>query len=211
MPSIDAAGRSTTGAVARSSVSGYSLFVASTPRKLSTADERRETVLRAAGEVFAERGIHGTPTTAVAAAAGISHAYLFRLYPTKNDLAVALVKRSHERVAQTFRDAAAAARARSGNPLEAMGKAYIDLLQERELLLLQLHSIAAAASVPAIRDATREGFRGLVEVVQQESGAAPDEVQRFFAHGMLLNVLGAMDAPSVDEPWARLLMGEPDC
>ncbi len=184
--------------------------MATAPRKLSTADERRETVLRAAGEVFAERGIHGTPTTAVAAAAGISHAYLFRLYPTKTDLAVALVARTHERIVSTFADAAAAARASGGDVLEAMGEAYVGLLQDRQLLLLQLHSHAAAASVPAIREATRRGFRELVELVQSESGVPAEDVQRFFAQGMLLNILGAMDAPAVDEPWARLLMGE-DC
>jgi AcrR family transcriptional regulator len=184
--------------------------VATTSRKLSTADERRETVLRAAGEVFAERGIHGTPTTAVAAAAGISHAYLFRLYPTKNDLAVALVRRTHDRILATFADAATAARAAGEDVLAAMGAAYIDLLQDRQLLLLQLHSHAAAASVPAIREATREGFQDLVELVRRESGAPAEDVQRFFAQGMLINILGAMDAASIDEPWARLLMGE-DC
>jgi AcrR family transcriptional regulator len=168
--------------------------VATTSRKLSTADERRETVLRAAGEVFAERGIHGTPTTAVAAAAGISHAYLFRLFPTKNDLAVALVRRTHDRIRATFADAASAARTAGTDVLEAMGVAYVDLLQDRQLLLLQLHSHAAAASVPAIREATRSGFQDLVELVQRESGAPAEDVQRFFANGMLINILA---------PWTR--------
>ena len=179
-------------------------------RKLSTADERREDILRAAEEVFAERGIHGTPTAAVAKAAGISHAYLFRIFPTKNDLATALTERCHARVLETMRAAADDARADGEDVLKAMGTAYVELLQDRKLLLLILHSYAAAPSVPEIQTATREGFRRLVELAQRESGAPPEEVQMFFAQGMLINVLGAMNAPTIDEPWARLLMGE-DC
>jgi AcrR family transcriptional regulator len=179
-----------------------------TTRKLSTADHRREAVLHAAARVFAERGIYGTPTAAVAKEAGISQAYLFRLYPTKNELATALVERAHERILRTFAEAAARARAAGRDVFEAMGDAYVELLRDRELLLLQLHAHAAAPSIPEVREATRDGFRRIVDLVQRETGASPEDVQRFIAKGMLLNVLGAVDAPSLDEPWARLLMGE---
>ena len=179
-----------------------------TTRTLSTAEDRREDILRAAEDVFAERGIHGTPTSAVAKAAGISHAYLFRIFPTKVALATALVERCNERILETMRSAAAEARTTEAGVLPAMGAAYIQLLQDRRLLLLLLHSYAAAASMPEIRDATRVGFRRLVEVVERESGAPAEEVQHFFAQGMLINVLASMDAPSVDERWAKLLMGD---
>ena len=48
-----------------------------------TAAERRETVLVAAQAAFAQRGLHGTSTEEIAAAAGISQPYLFRLFGTK--------------------------------------------------------------------------------------------------------------------------------
>jgi AcrR family transcriptional regulator len=185
--------------------------VSAAPRKLSTAEDRREAVLQAAERVFAERGIHGTPTTAVAKEAGISHAYLFRLFPTKNDLAIALVQRCNARIYETFRKAASQARAAGEEVLPAMGMAYVELLQDRELLLLQLHSHAASPSIPAIREAMRDGFRDLVELARRESDAPVEEIQRFFAQGMLINVLGALDAPAVDEPWAKVLMGDQDC
>ena len=181
-----------------------------TARKLSNAQDRREAVLHAAAHVFAQRGIYGTPTAAVAKEAGISQAYLFRLFPTKNDLATALVERSHDRIVQTFAEAAAKAKAAGGDVFEAMGEAYAELLRDRQLLLLQLHAHAAAPSIPAVREATRDGFRRIVELVQRETGAPAEDVQRFIAKGMLLNVLGAVDAPDVDDHWARLLMGE-DC
>jgi len=183
---------------------------ATATRKLSTAEDRREAVLDAAEQVFAERGIYGTPTAAVAKAAGISQAYLFRLFPTKNDLSIALVERSNERILRTFAEAAARAKAAGEEVLPALGVAYVELLQDRRLLLVQLHSHAAAASIPEIGEATRAGFRRLVELVQRESGATGEDIQRFFAKGMLINVLCAMDAPAVDEPWAGLLMGQ-DC
>jgi AcrR family transcriptional regulator len=183
---------------------------ATATRTLSNAKDRREDIIRAAEEVFAERGIHGTPTSAVAKAAGISHAYLFRLFPTKDDLAVALVERCNARILETFRIAAARAKGAGEDVLPAMGVAYVELLQDRRLLLLMLHSYAAAASMPEIRDSTRRGFQRLVELAQRESGAPAEEIQRFFAKGMLINVLASMDAPAVDEPWARILMGQ-DC
>ena len=174
-----------------------------TPRTLSTAGARRETVLQTAAKVFAARGLHGTPTTEVAKAAGISQAYLFRLFPTKMDLAVAVINRCHERIADAFRSAAEAAKAEGTDPLDAMGGAYVELLQDRDQLLLQLHGIAAAAGDPALRDAMRDGFRGLYELVAEQSGADDERIAAFFATGMLLNVIAATDAFELDEPWAQ--------
>ncbi len=76
-------------------------------RTLSTADVRRETVLEVGMSAFAERGFLGTPTTEIAKAAGISQAYLFRLFPTKSDLILAVIARSNERIKEAFVAAAA--------------------------------------------------------------------------------------------------------
>ena len=178
-------------------------------RTLSTADERRESVLEAAVNVFAERGFSGTPTTAVAQAAGISHAYLFRLFPTKSDLAIAVTERCHERIIAAFREAAARARAAGEEVLPAMGEAYAALVADQALLSLQLHSQAAAIADPALRDASRAGFGRIVEVVAEESGAPPEAVGAFVACGMLINTLSALgadpDAGGWTEPLAAFL------
>lgn len=181
-------------------------------RQLSTAEARREDVLRAAERVFAERGMHATPITAVAKEAGISQAYVFRLFPTKTDLVVATARRCNERIKRTFAEAAARAKVEGADPLEAMGTAYTELLADRTLLLLQLHGQAASASMPEVRDAMREGFGEIVELVRRESGASAVDLQRFMAFGMLLNVLTAMDATELDVPWVTdLLAGDADC
>lgn len=53
-------------------------------------DERRGRILDAALRVFAERGFHGTTTRALAKEAGVSEALMFRHFPTKEDLYLAL-------------------------------------------------------------------------------------------------------------------------
>lgn len=177
-------------------------------RTLSTAQARREDILEAAEQVFAARGLHGTPTIEIAKAAGISQAYLFRLFPTKAELFTALVERCNERIERTFVDAAAGAREAGTPVMTAMGLAYDRLIADRNLLLNQLHAHAACDD-PAIRAQMRRGFARLVEIVERETGAEPQEVRTFFAHGMLLNVLVAMQAQDVDEHWAEVLLKPP--
>jgi AcrR family transcriptional regulator len=181
-------------------------------RTLSTAEARRESILEAAQGVFAARGLHGTPTIEIAKAAGISQAYLFRLFPTKSELYIALVRRCNERIRRTFVDVADETRAAGEDVLMAMGRAYIGLLADRELLLGQLHAFAACDD-EQVREEMRRGFARLVELVEHESGADPEQVREFFAHGMLLNVLAAMRAEDSDAHWAQVLLGpaKTDC
>ncbi len=164
------------------------------------AGERREMVLAAAVAEFGAHGLAGTSTEDVARAAGISQPYLFRLFPTKKALFLALVDRCFRQVAATF-EAAAADRV-GEDALEAMGDAYHELLQDRTLLLLQLQAYAACDD-PEIRDATRTGFKHLWALVERLSGLPYERVVMFFAMGMLMNVAAAMDLPAVDERWTR--------
>jgi AcrR family transcriptional regulator len=181
-----------------------------TKRKLSTADERRETLVQAASKVFAERGYHGTPTMEIAREAGISQAYLFRLFPTKAELFGAVGERCLARLRDTFAEAARAAKARGEPALPAMGAAYRELIQDREILLNQLHAHTAAASDPAIRKVMRRGWAGLYALVTEASGESPEEIRRFFSAGMLMNVLVALDAADLDAEWAVALRKPPD-
>ena len=179
-------------------------------RILSTADARREALLEAALPLFAQRGLAATPTLAVAEASGISQAYLFRLFPTKSDLAIALVDQTNERIHEALARAADAVRGTGESVLPAMGDAYVELLRsDPDLLLFQLHAHAASPGSPAIRDAMRAGFARLHALAAEASGAPADEIRRFFAQGMLLNVIAALDAWELDEPWAHALTADP--
>ena len=165
-----------------------------------SASERREQVLNAALAEFAARGLAGTSTEDVARRAGISQPYLFRLFPTKKGLFLALVQRCFERIAEVFTTAAGD---HSGeDALMAMGDAYHQLLADRTLLLLQMHAYAACDD-PDIRAATRAGFKELWLLVERLSGVPYERIVSFFAVGMLMNVAAAMDLPAVDERWAK--------
>lgn len=173
-------------------------------RQLSTAAERREALVEAAVAAFAEHGFHGTPTTEIAKAAGISQAYLFRLFPTKSELYVAAVDRCFARLAAAMRAAAEDESAPGETALERMGHAYAALLQDPTTLRATLQAFAAASGEDlAIRDAVRRGYGDLIELIARLTGAQGEELRAFVAKGMLMTVLAGMDAPSIDAPWAR--------
>jgi AcrR family transcriptional regulator len=183
----------------------------SATRQLSTAAERREALVEAAVAAFAEHGFHGTPTTEIAKAAGISQAYLFRLFPTKSELYVAAVDRCYRRLGDAMRAAAEDESAPGESPLERMGHAYAALLQDPTTLRATLQAFAAASGEDlAIREAVRRGFGDLVQLVKRLTGAEGEELRAFVARGMLMTVLAGMDAPSIDAPWARELCGGMD-
>lgn len=171
-----------------------------------SAEERREAVVAAALVEFSERGLAGTSTEDIARRAGISQPYLFRLFPTKKDLFIAVVARAFARIHAAFEQASEGVAGQDA--LMAMGEAYEALLEDRQLLLSQLHAYAASDD-PDIRQAAREGFKDLWELVEQRSGLRGDEVKRFFAMGMLLNVVAALDLPRLDERWARACLPHP--
>ncbi|MEI6446364.1 MAG: TetR/AcrR family transcriptional regulator [Actinomycetes bacterium] len=181
-------------------------------RTRSTAAERRRELIEVARAHFAERGYFGTPTLAIAEDAGISQAYLFRLFPTKQDLFAACVERCIALTNDAF-EAGAAKPLAGESPLEAMGRAYRDLLSSDPAVLLgQLHANAAAPREPKIREAIRSGWADLYSTVERISGAQPEEIKAFFAHGMLLNVVAAVGFNEINEPWAIALgRQEQDC
>jgi AcrR family transcriptional regulator len=164
-----------------------------------SAEERREEILAAAMEQFAAGGYHGTSTERIAQEVGISQPYLFRLFRTKRELFLACVDRACEKVVEAFRRAAAAAP--DEEKLKAMGRAYIDeLLPDRHAILMLMQGYAAAGADPEIQRHVRRGYGEVVSEVSRLSGAEPDEVWSFFATGMLLNVVAALDLAESDHP-----------
>lgn len=158
-------------------------------------------MLRVAMSEFAKGGLAGTSTEEIARRAGISQPYLFRLYPSKKALFLAATDRCFERVQDCF---ASAAEGKSGQEaLESMGRAYQDLLDDRELLLLQMQ-IYAACDDAEVQAAARQGYGRLWAYVTEASGGTDEAIVRFFATGMLLNVAAAMDLPNVKEHWAQV-------
>src|SRR6059058_6029199 len=101
-----------------------------TPAVRMSAEDRRSDVLRVAVAEFAKHGFEGTSTEDVARAAGISQPYLFRLFPTKKTLFLALVEHGFTRVREAF--AVAVGDLTGDAALDAMGATYGELLRDRD-------------------------------------------------------------------------------
>src|SRR5437763_16284207 len=171
-----------------------------------SAEERREAILAAALEEFATRGLSGASTEAIAAKAGISQPYVFRLFGTKKDLFTAVVNRCFRQTLELFQRAAEGKR--GVEALEAMGNAYVnELLPDRTRLRAQMQAYAACED-PDICEIVRNGYGDRVAYVERVTDLSPTDVGRFFATGMLLNVIASMGLQNLDQGWAgRLVTG----
>ena len=171
-----------------------------------SAEVRRESILDAALIEFAERGLHGTSTEAIAKRAGISQPYVFRLFGSKKQLFAAACTRCMRELREQME--AAAQGLHGEEALEAMGLAYRDILAaDPRRLQLQMHMYAAAQD-PEIRDVVRSGFGDLVTTFERISGADAQRLSRFMAIGMLVNVIASMQLYDSGLAWAdRLLQG----
>ena len=159
----------------------------------SSSEERREQLIAAAVTEFAAHGFHATSTTAIAERAGISQPYVYALFPNKHELFLASNSEVIDRIRGAFAEAARGLETPEER-LDAMGKAYKELLGNREEIMFQ-HQAYAAAGDPALREPVRRQFMGLFDDVIRLSGATEDEVWDFIAHGMFLNVIAALDLP----------------
>jgi AcrR family transcriptional regulator len=169
--------------------------MAAPARTRKSAAERREEIVAVAIEHFGRTGYHGTSTEAIAKEAGISQPYLFRLFRTKKELFLACDDRACEKVVEAFRRAADAAE--PGHKLDAMGEAYVnELLPDRHALFMLMQGYVAVSD-PDIRDHVRRKYGEVISIVSELSGAPADEVWRFFAYGMHLNIVTAMDLAAI--------------
>jgi TetR/AcrR family transcriptional regulator len=157
------------------------------PRMAS--DERRELVLKAATQVFGERGYFGATTDKVAAAAGVSQPYVVRIFGTKEKLFLAVLQRALDTMLVAFRAAVADVSDDPDDSVEhRLGVAYVDLLQDRGLLLSLMHGFVLGAD-PEIGRLARCGFLEVYRFLKEEVGFDAAQASNFLAHGMLLNTL----------------------
>lgn len=162
--------------------------------------QRRSQVLGIAAGEFADQGLHGASVETVARAAGITQAYVFRMFGTKKALFLELVGAAFDR----FTDGMAQAAAGTGglDALTLMGAQYYELLADRTTLLLQLQGFAACGD-SEVRDLVRARLARMWDTVAGRSGLDPVTVKSFLAFGMLLNNVAALDIGELAEPWAQ--------
>ncbi|MGI8429949.1 MAG: TetR/AcrR family transcriptional regulator [Solirubrobacteraceae bacterium] len=166
------------------------------PRQRVPAAERRNALIEAAVHEFAHGGLHGTPVDRIARRVGVAQPYVFSLFANKRELFLAAVERGFELIAETFDRAAAEFDPEialpDGDVLQAMGNAYVQLLQtHRDYLMLQHHAYAACDD-ELIRERVRACYAGIVTRVERLSGAESERLDEFFRYGMSLNVAAAL-------------------
>ena len=167
-----------------------------------TKEERREEILAAALQEFADRGYHAASTEDIARRAGISQPYVFRLFGTKKELYLAGVARCFRQTLELMQRAAEGKRGEDA--LRAIGEAYGELLASDRVYLRAQMQAYAASEDPDVAAVVRNGFGDLVAYVERVSGLEVSQISRFFANGMLMNVLASMQAPA--EAWGRQLL-----
>ncbi|MFJ8053110.1 TetR/AcrR family transcriptional regulator [Streptomyces luteogriseus] len=179
-----------------------------------SAEERRESVIRAAMTEFARGGYHGTSTEAIARRVGVSQPYLFRLFPGKKAIFLAAAERCVEDTIRMFAEAAEGLEGEEAR--SAMGGAYVETISEQpERLMMQMQMYLAVAAAEEEGDsefgeAVRAGWMRLWDTIHLPLGADAQETTTFLAQGMLINCLVAMGFPADHRVWAGLAPSESD-
>jgi AcrR family transcriptional regulator len=162
-----------------------------------SADERRRQVVLAAITEFGDQGYQAASTAAIARRAGISQPYIYALFPSKQDLFIAVHDEVNDRIRRAFTQAAS----RGTTPdekLAQMGEVYGDLIADRDALRAQLHTYATGD--PVIQAHAARCYRDFYDEVIRLSGATPAQVSLFFACGMLANVTTSLGLQEICAP-----------
>ncbi|MET8678733.1 TetR/AcrR family transcriptional regulator [Streptomyces sp. NPDC004647] len=170
-----------------------------------SAEERRESIVRAAITEFARGGYNGTSTETIARRVGVSQPYLFRLFPNKQAIFLAAAHRCMDETRQVIGEAV-----RSQPDLtahDAMGAAYKQLVGDRDKLLMQMQMYVAVASAEAAGDhefgaSIRAAWAELWDQAHLALGADIRETTDFMAYGMLINVLVSLGFGSEHRVWS---------
>ncbi|NGZ77285.1 TetR/AcrR family transcriptional regulator [Saccharibacillus alkalitolerans] len=162
---------------------------------------RKEELVSAAVDVFAEIGYYRATTAKVAERAGISQPYVFRFFATKEDLLTEALSVSWQRMTEAFR--AVIDRAGADTLEEELVEAYVGIMEKhRSEILLQMQ--AQTIGEPRIVETMRSGFREVRTMVEEAFGRAgiADPKRRtllFLARGMLCNISMSLDLPELME------------
>ncbi|AJP03309.1 TetR family transcriptional regulator [Streptomyces cyaneogriseus subsp. noncyanogenus] len=177
-----------------------------------SAEERRESVVRAAIEEFSRCGYYGTSTEAIAKRVGVSQPYLFRLFPGKKAIFLAAAERCLRDMRRHFEQASEGLHGEEA--LHAMADAYTRLIAEQpQRLQMQLQIYVTVAAAEAAGDhrfgeMVRKGWMELWDTVHLPLGGDVGRTTSFMASGMLINTLAAMGFPPGHRVWEGLCPDE---
>lgn len=145
----------------------------------TAADSRRRQLIEAALPVFAARSYAEATTQEIATAAGVSQATVFKYFPTKRELFVAVLAWTTDLVLAKWRAAAAG----TDTPLEslrAIARAYADMAHtEQTTFRVRIRALANSGD-PVIAEAVRQSFLAVAAYLEaliaqaQSAGELPE-------------------------------------
>jgi AcrR family transcriptional regulator len=173
-----------------------------------SAADRRESILAAAVTEIAAHGFRGATTADIARRAAISQPYVFRFFPTKKELYVAVIDRCISRI---LRDWEGAVPQPGESRLQALGRTYVESLAGRRAELHVHLSAYAAADDPDVAEGMRTHlsriFRYVVEQAARDGHEHPYRAAgEFMGRGFLINAAMAIGLESAltPEEWAGI-------
>ncbi len=123
------------------------------------ATERRSALLGTAGRIFCRGSYRGTTTAEIAREAGVTEPILYRHFESKRDLYLACVAEAWDGVRATW-DAAIEKEPDSSLWLNAMGRAYMEVMEERlRVATLWVHALTEASDDAEIRKFMKRHMR----------------------------------------------------
>ncbi len=126
-------------------------------------ETRKQQIIDAAIAVFAKQGYYKTTTADIAQAVGITQPYVFHFFKSKEELFVAVLQQSAERIAGVFR----AVEAPGEQLIDQMGAAFYVLLERhRDETLLSMQAFTTAE--PLIQQEVKEIFAHIHQVVREK-------------------------------------------
>lgn len=159
-------------------------------------ENRKDDILEAGLEVFADKGYYNTTTALIAEKAGISQPYVFKFFKTKEELFVAALDRAYERILQAFE-------IESGpeDLVNQMIKVYEELTESNPNEIA-LQVIGLSVTEDAIRNSTRSGLASIRNHTLEKFQAAgipnaEDQVTTFLARGILCNISHFINMPEL--------------
>ena len=154
-----------------------------------TAPQRRVQAVGAGVKAIADLGLTTSAVQRVADEIGVSQPYVFRLFGSKQALLLACLDEMEDRVRAVFRDAAASD---PDEPLEAMGAGFRSLAADGVLSGLWLQACAVGRTDEAVAARCRFFISGVLQEVEQCTGATSEDLASFLGRGALVLQLQAL-------------------
>ncbi len=161
------------------------------------ANERRLQILRAACELFAERGVRGATVRDIGERAGVLSGSLYHHFRTKQEIVHELMRGYGEALLLRYRNAEArggSARDKLAHLFHACLRANLEHASEMKVLIRELDDTFRQAEFVYVHDTLAEIEALFAKVIVQgiSAGEIRSDVDPHFVYRMMMDVMGAV-------------------